>query len=566
MKRCPECERTYSDNSLNFCLEDGATLLTAAGGDPITAILPGDLPPSELPTRQHSSTANEKTHSETGTVNSRPTLSSQTKKIWFAILIPVVALAIVVSAYRYWNSSNGTSIDSIAVMPFENLNANADTDYLSDGISEALINSLTQLQQLKVVARSTAFRYKGKEIDPKAVGRELGVGSVLMGRVRQVGDSLEVQVDLVDTNSGTQLWGQEFERRLSDVVTIKQTIAREVTDKLRLRLSGEQQERLAKNDPTNADAYQFYLKGRYFWNKRTPDGMNKAVDQFQNAINLDRNYALGYVGLADCYLLMEEISGLSPSETLPKARSAIDSALRIDDSLSEAHTSSASIYQASWQWTQAEAEFRRAISLNPNYPTAHHWFSIFLRIKGQTDDSIREINEAQRLDPMSSVIGQNVAELDIIKNDLDASIEKSKSIINLDPNFPGAHNELGWAYLKQKHLDDAIAEFQKAVELSGRTSRYLGDLGYGYAVAEKRADAQTVTKELEAKYAAGNSRGQFVAAVYAGLNDRDQVFAWLEKDLNLHCGIRLPYARWWFTFDDVRSDPRYSSLILRMGL
>ena len=236
-------------------------------------------------------------------------------------------------------SPTGPPEKSIAVLPFENAIRNADTEYLSDGISEALINSLTELQQLKVIARSTAFRYKGKQIDPQGVGRELKVRTVLMGVVRQVGDRLNVQVDLVDAMTGAQLWGQEYERKLADVLAVKQALVREVTEKLRLKLTGEQQQRLTQRDTTNPEAYQFYLRGRYYWNKRTAENLKKAMEQFQQAVDKDPNYALAYAGLSDCYSLLEGYAGTPANETLPKAKAFAERALQLDSSLAEAHTS-----------------------------------------------------------------------------------------------------------------------------------------------------------------------------------------------------------------------------------
>jgi serine/threonine-protein kinase len=454
---------------------------------------------------------------------------------------------------------------SIAVLPFENASGNAETEYLSDGISETLINSLTELQQLKVIARSTAFRYKGKEIDPQAVGRELKVRAVLMGLVRQVGDRLNVQVDLVDATTGAQLWGEEYERKLSDVLSVKQTIAREVTEKLRLRLTGEQQQRLVKRDTTNAEAYQFYLKGRYYWEKRTAENLTKAIDQFQQAADKDPNYALAYVGLADCYVLLEDYVGTPASEIYPKAKAFAERALQLDSSLSEAHTSLAYVYINLWQWEQAEEEFKRAIKLDPNYPTAHHWYSLYLRNVGRFDEGMTEIKRAHELDPLSLVIGGTLTYAYIVEGDVNSAIAQSKRVIDLDPNFPRAHEYLGLAYLKQGHHSEAIAELQKAVELSGRERWPLGDLGYGYAISGKRVEALAVLKELEGKYQKHETIGQDLAAVYAGLGEKDQVFAWLEKDFQARSGL-LTRIRWTPPFESLRSDPRYADLVRRMGL
>ena len=392
-----------------------------------------------------------------------------------AIALAAIILFSVAGTAYYFGRGGKTAINSIAVLPFANTSNDPNAEYLSDGISEALINSLTELQQLRVIARSTAFRYKGKEVDPQTVGRELNVRAVLMGRVRQVGDTLDIQVDLVDATTGAQLWGQEYDRKISDVVAVKQDIAREVTEKLRLRLSGAEQQQLARRDTTNAEAYQFYLRGRYYWNKRTAEGIRKAIEQFQQAADKDPNYALAYVGLADCYVVLQEYAGTPTSETLPKARAYAQLALRLDDSLAEAHASLGLINNSLWQFEEAEKEYKRAISVNPNYPTAHHWYSRHLRILGRLDEALAEIKRAQELDPLSPVISGNAALVYLLKNDLKSAIEQYKTTIELDPSFPSAHDDLGFAYLKQRRYEEATAEFQKAVESSGRASRYLGD-------------------------------------------------------------------------------------------
>jgi len=452
---------------------------------------------------------------------------------------------------------------SIAVLPFENASGNPETEYLSDGISEALINSLTELQQLKVIARSTAFRYKGKPVDPQVVGRELKVRAVLMGLVRQTGERLNVQVDLVDATTGAQLWGEEYERKLSDVLLVKQTIAREVTEKLRLRLTGEQQQRLVKRDTTNPEAYQFYLKGRYYWEKRTAENLKKAIDQFQQAADKDPNYALAYVGLADCYLLLEDYVGTPASETYPKAKAFAQRALQFDSSLAEAHTSLAYVYSNLWQWEQAEEEFKRAIKLNPNYPTAHHWYYLYLLDLGRIDEAMAEIKRAHELDPLSLVIGTTLTYAYFVEGDVNSSIAQGKRVIDLDPNFPRAHEYLGLAYLKQGRHSEAIAELEKAVELSGREP--LRDLGYGYAISGGRAEALAVLRELEGKYEKHEAIGQDLAAVYAGLGEKDQAFAWLEKDFQARSGL-LARIRWIPPFESLRSDPRYADLVRRIGL
>ena len=454
---------------------------------------------------------------------------------------------------------------SIAVLPFENVTRDPDTEYLSDGISEALINSLAELQQLKVIARSTAFRYKGQQVDPQAVGRELKVRTVLMGVVRQLGDRLNVQVDLVDAMTGDQLWGQEYERKLADILVVKQALVREVTDKLRLKLTGEQQQRLTKRDTTNPEAYQFYLKGRYYWEKRTAENLKKAIEQFRQAADKDPNYALAYVGLADCHVLMEDYAGTPASETLPKAKAFAERALKLDDSLAEAHASLAFAYNFLWRWEEADAEFKRSIELNPNYATAHGWYSYYLRNVGRFDQSVTEGRRAQELDPLSPIHGANLSQAYLAQGDVDSSIEQSKKIIDLDPNFPRGHEQLGLAYLRQQHYPEALVESQKAVELSGRARRSLSFLGYGYAISGKRAEALAVLKELEGKYEKREAIGEDLAAVYAGLGEKDQAFVWLERDVQARSGL-VARSRWEPPFESLRSDPRYADLLRRMRL
>jgi TolB-like protein/Tfp pilus assembly protein PilF/class 3 adenylate cyclase len=454
---------------------------------------------------------------------------------------------------------------SIAVLPFENASHDTETEYLSDGISEALINSLSELPQLRVIARSTAFRYKGKQVEPQAVGRELKVQTVLMGIVRQLGDRLNVQVDLVDTTTGAQLWGQEYERKLVDVIAVKQALVREVTEKLRLKPTGEQQQRLTQRDTSNPEAYQFYLRGRYYWNKRTPANVRKAMEQFQQAADEDPNYALAYVGLADCYLLQEDYVGIPAGESYPKAKAFAERALQLDSSLAEAHTSLAYAYTSLWEWEQAEEAFKRSINLNPNYSTAPHWYSIHLLSLGRIAEAMTEIKRAHELDPLSAVIGTTLTYAYTAKGDVNASVAQCKAVIDLDPNYPRAHEYLGLGYLKQGHHSEAIAELQKAVELSGGDRRPLRDLGYGYAFSGRRAEALAVLKELEGKYEQHEAIGQDFAAVYAGLGEKDQAFAWLEKDFQARSGL-LAWIRWAPPFDSLRSDPRCADLLRRMGL
>ena len=502
-------------------------------------------------------------------------LAAQTRTkphAWIYVVIVGALLSVGLFFIGRYTAQNTTSAvrtespaKSIAVLPFDNATRNADTEYLSDGIAEALINSLSELQQLKVIARSTAFRYKGKQIDPQGVGRELNVRTVLMGVVRQAGDRLNVQVDLVDATTGAQLWGQEYERKLADVLAVKQTLVREVTEKLRLKLTGEQQQRLTQRDTTNPEAYQFYLRGRYYWNKRTAENLTKAMEQFQQAADKDPNYALAYVGLGDSYVLLENYAGTPANETLPKAKAFAERALQIDNSLAEAHTSLGYVYNGLWRWEEAEQEFKRAIELNPNYPNAHHWYSLCLLDLGRIAEAKAEIKRAYELDPLSLIIGTTVTYAYLAEGDAKFAIAQSKKVVDLDPSFSRGHGYLGLAYLKEQRYPEAIAELKKAVELSGRERWPLRDLGYGYAISGNRTEAEAVIKQLLEKYEKGQAIGQDLAAVYAGLGDKDQAFAWLEKDFQNRSGL-LGWTRWSPAFESLHSDPRYADLLRRMGL
>jgi serine/threonine protein kinase/tetratricopeptide (TPR) repeat protein len=480
----------------------------------------------------------------------------------------IAALAVLLIAgaalvYSFYPAGD-VAINSIAVLPLANAGSDPNMEYLSDGISESLINSLSQLQRLRVTARTTAFRYKGREIDPQQVGRDLNVRAVLMGRVRQVGDSLNIQVDLVDATTGAQLWGEEYNRKVSDILAVKQDISREITDKLRLKLTGDEQKQITRRDTTNAEAYQSYLRGRYHWNKRSGDELKKAIEQFQQAIDRDPNYALAYTGLADCYMLLEQYAGVPTSETGAKTRAAADRALAIDDSLAEAHTSLAFHYQQSWRWEEAEKEYKRAISLNPNYPTAHHWYQILLGVLGRGDEALAEIKRALELDPLSPVLEVNVGDNYVRKGDLDSAMEHAKRLVQLDPNFPLAHQIYGAVYLKQRKYAEAIAAYQQDVT-KDRSAYSLSFLGYALAVAGRRDEAVAVLKELEGMYNRRESLAQYLAAVYAGLGDKDQAFAWLEKGFQGR-NATLVFLVTDLNYDNLRSDPRYADLLRRMGL
>ncbi len=457
------------------------------------------------------------------------------------------------------------AITSIAVMPFVNESGNADLEYLSDGMTETLIKSLSNLPNLNVKPRSSVFRYKGKDTDLQTIAKELNVQAILNGRVVQRGDQLTLSLELVDVQKDSVIWTEQYQRKQSELVSLQSEIAKNVLSNLKTKLSGAEETKVTRTATSDPEAYQAYLKGRYYWNRRTTENLKKAIEQFKTATDRDPNYALAFVGLGDCYAVLNEYAGTPTSETLPQARSYAERALSLDGQLSEPHATLGSIYDYSWQWAESEKEFKRTIELNPNYPTAYHWYSILLKNLGRIDEAAAMIKRAQELDPLSSVISVNVTRMYQIQNNHEASIENSLKLIELDPNFGPAHEYLALSYLKQGRNAEAIAESEKAVELAGRSGITLGDLGYVYASSGKRTEAMALIKELEDKYTKKEANGQYVAVVYAGLGEKDRAFEWLEKDLQDRNG-KLAEIRWEIQFESLRDDPRYKALLKRMGL
>ena len=495
---------------------------------------------------------------------------------WTAIIVASVLLTVAAGIVVFWRSNilrleNRASVippasHAIVVLPFENASDDPNTEYLAEGISETLINSLSELRNLRVIARATAFQYKGKQVDPERIGRELRVRAVVSGRVRQVQDALSIQVDLIDATNGTQLWGQSYDGKLSDALAVKQAIAREVTGKLKLRLSGEEERRLVQRDTVNAAAYQFYLKGRYFWNQRTADGLEKGISYFRKAIEADPSYALAYVGLADSYNFLGAfgIAILSPDEAMPKAKSAALKALEVDDSLSEAHASLAFVeLYYEWDWAGAEKSFRRAIELNPNYAPAYQWYSHLLMSGGRTSDAISAAKRAAEIDPLSLPAVLNVGWQYHWAREYDSAVEQLRRVLQINPNFEQAHWALGLAYVGQAKMEEAVAELQKAIALSGGNSVYVAGLGDAYALGGNKAEAIRLRSQLEQKTTYVSP--YWMATLQAALGEQDLALVSLEKAFAERNGGLI-----WLgadpRMDSLRSDPRFATLVERVGV
>ncbi|MGB7070692.1 MAG: tetratricopeptide repeat protein [Pyrinomonadaceae bacterium] len=565
MKRCPECRRDYYDDTLLYCLDDGNALLEgpASADEPVTAILHVTDKPGEAATRAqiHMTDQTAVLPTGAGEVVRKPQ-SFDSGLLAAPLLLGIIVLG-GLFGYRYFSPPG--QIESIAVMPFVNESGNPEVEYLSDGITETLIKSLSEVPNLAVKSRSTAFYYKGKETSPKKIGEALDVQAVLLGRVGGRGDDLKLNLELVNTQTQDVIWAEEYNRKQSDLVSLQSEIAKDVSTKLKLKLSGEDEAKVTKTSTADTDAYQAYLKGRYYWNRRTKENVLKAIEQFKVATDRDPKYALAYAGLADCYAVVGEYAGTPTLESLPQATAYAERAIALDNRLAEPHATLGLINKFAWDWKESEIEFKRAIELNPNYATSYHWYSILLRSLGRFDETAAVLKQAEKLDPLSSIIGVNVSDSYQMLNDHDSSVKTMLKIIEMDPAFSAAHENLGASYLKLGQNDEGIAHLEKAVELSKRSAVRLRGLGYGYAVAGNRTEAIQIAKELEEKYAKRESNGQYVASVYAGLGDKDKAFGWLEKDFGNRHGS-LPDIVWRIHFESLRDDPRYKDLLKRMGL
>ena len=461
----------------------------------------------------------------------------------------------------------GRAIDSLAILPFQNASDDPDTEYLSDGITEAIINSLSQLPKLRVVPRPTVFRYKGREVDPQAVGRDLDTRAVLAGRVLQRGDTLIIRTELVDVANESQIWGAQYNRKLSDIFAVQEEIAKEISEKLRLQLTGEQKKRLTKRPTQNTEAYQHYLKGRYYWNRRTQEGVKRGLEYFQQAIEKDPGYALAYAGLADCYSLLGAgaTTPLASKEAMQKAKAAALKALEMDDTLAEAHTSLAFVrFRLDWDWVEAEREFRRAIELNPDYPTAHQWYAIYLAVMRRAKEAVKEINRALDLDPLSLTINSGVGRVLHLARQYEKAIEQLRKTVELDPNFPPAHFDLALAYGQQGMHEEAIQEVQKVVPFAADHASVVAILGYTYAVSGREDEALKLLDELRGYSKQRYTSPFLMAFIYMGLGEKDQALEQLEKAYEERNDY-LPFLNAEPAFDSLRSEARFQDLLRRMN-
>ncbi|HEX6279932.1 MAG TPA: tetratricopeptide repeat protein [Pyrinomonadaceae bacterium] len=546
MKRCPQCRRDYYDETLIYCLDDGS------------ALLDGPSSADEALTAIHSSTAAE---DPTKQFNSRvdPTPATPRNSRIAGLIGVLVVTSLAVGSYLYYGRGGVQPIESIAVMPFTNESGNPDVEYLSDGMTESLINSLSTLPNLSVKARNTVFRYKGKEIDEKTVGRELSVQAVLFGRFTQRGDDLTLSLSLVDSVSGNTLWGEQYDRKLQDLSVLRNDIARDVAQKLLTRLSNGDTTNLTKNYTANAEALRLYFHGRYLWEKRNPESITKSIDYFNQAIEKDPNFARAYSGLADAYIV--PAGGFAPRAVMPKAKAAVTRALEIDNSLAEAHTSLARILQVyDWNWAEAEKEYKRALELDPRYPLAHQWYGGYLERTGRLEESIAERKVAVELDPLSPSTNFELGLAYFYSRDYDRAVEQLQKALELEKGFYSATQVLLASYALNGQNDLAIAKLQES-----KDGNLLGAAGYVYAMSGRKDDAARVIEELDRRSRQTYISAAAFALIYLALDDKDKAIAYLEKGFEERA-FQMQFLKVDPRWDKLRDDPRFQDLLTKVGL
>jgi serine/threonine-protein kinase len=499
----------------------------------------------------------------------RRVISTAVRNRWPLLALLLAAILVVIGINRWFFTEKG---NSLAILPFTYVSddpqfiANPDREYLSDGFTESIINSLSQLPNLKVIARSSVFRYKGREPDLEALGRELNVRSIVVGRITQQGDNISISAELTDIQENRQLWGKQYTRRTADIQMIQREIARDITDALRLNLTGADQKQLGRSYTDNGEAYQAYLKGRYYWNKRTDEGFKQAIGYFLEAIDKDPNYALAYTGLADCYTLRSDYGFLPPMEGYGLAKFAVTVALKSDSNLAEAHTSLASIKAVTdWDWQGAENEYRRAIELNPNYPTAHHWYAAHLLLLGRLDQALSEIKKAQQLDPFSLGINKDYAVILLFSRRYDEAIEQSRKTLAIDPGFLVMSTYIAQAYELKQLYPEATAVLEKAHAAAPSDGEITYGLGQVYAMVGKKAEAVKILTELNQPSRENLYLPKEAALLYSLLGDKDKAVAILEKAYENHY-LSVAEIKMDPRFDHLRSDERVAELLRRLGL
>jgi serine/threonine-protein kinase len=461
--------------------------------------------------------------------------------------------------------SSGPGIQSLAVLPLANLSGDPGQEYFADGLTDELIADLASIKSLTVISRTSVMRYKGASKPLPEIARELGVDGVVEGSVLRSADRVRIKVDLIDAAKDHHLWTQSYDRDMRDVLAMQGEVGHDIAQRINVQISPGEQGRAAKPRPVDPVAYEAYLRGRYYWNKRTQAGLLQALESFAQAIRIDSTYAVAYAGLADTYVLMNIYAGSPPQECFPRARAAALTALKMDERLAEAHASLGRVKLFyDWDWAGAEAEFKRAIELKPGLSTAHHWYSICLRDVGRPKEAFAEANRALELDPVNLIINANLGDTFFYAGEFDHAVAQHRKALLLDANFPATHMYLGRALEQQGMLQDAVAEFQKARSLMGNRTYALADLAHAYALAGKRADARGLLTELSELSRRGAGLEMEIALVHLALGNRDEAFQHLEEAYKKRSGLNdLKVDP---RFASLRGDPRFQDLLVRLGL
>jgi serine/threonine-protein kinase len=490
----------------------------------------------------------------------------------FVIPVSIVA-ALIIAGFIIWRLlPKGETVPapldkpSIAVLPFVDVSEKKDQSYFCDGLADELITRLTNIESLRVPARTSSFSFKDKELGIQQIGKELNVEMVLEGSLRKAGKKLRITAQLVSVADGFPVWSEKYERDEADIFLLQDEISLAIVDKLKVKLLGEEKEKIVKHHTENFEAYNLYLQGRFFWNKRSEEGLKKSVDYFEQAIKKDPAYALAYAGLADSYITIGGWDVAAPRDVFPKARAAVSKALEIDDELAEAHNALATIKgNYDWDWSGAEKEYKRAIELNPNYPTVHHWYAEFLSAMNRPDEAIAEAKRAQELDPLSPIIYYDGGVVFYLSRQYDKAIEQIKKALNLDPTFPGAHILMGLCYLQKGMYEDAFVEFQEDLALFGINPELIAEAQNIYTTSGIKGIFKMWLDYLKIV-----SMQEYVdpfgfAEIHAFLDEKDQAFEWLEKAYE----GRSPALAWIRVeplLDNIRSDPRYKAFLKKMNL
>ena len=584
MKRCPQCNRVETDDALAFCRADGTALITDSGSisDDAGRARSGSGPvSSEIETSilPHTSTTPEINRATAPTtvlpsaqVQSRTSELSKPKRrgltIALGVAIPVTVIAVLTVGYFYFTRNRTTAIESIAVLPLQNKSSDADTDYLADGLAESLIYRLSQLPNLKVSPTSSVMHYKGKETDIAQVARELEVDAVMSGRLAQRGDDLTISVELIDSRTRKLLWAEQYDRKMSDLLATQREIATNIADKLQLKLSGTEARGITKKYTNSNEAYQFYLKGRYHYAKRTKDDLNKGIEYFQRAVKLDPNFALAYAWIADSYASMPAYPYLSPKEAFPKSQAAAKRALEIDPTLSEAHAAMAySLALYDWNWTEAEREFKRAIDLDPKNSLAYVRFAICYYLPtGRMDQAIKEDELAVELEPLNLVNGANLVWMYMAAGRNADALAQGKKVYELEPDFILGRYLLGLTYNNNRMYREAIELAEKTLQADPNNQLMLQVAGYAYARLGRRDDAKAIIARFKEISKTQYVISFFVATIYAGLGEKDNAFSELEtgfkeRDWRMSALLKMEPM-----IEPLRDDPRYKEMLKRLNL